>query len=222
MLRNIQLDSGTLHLVTRYMAPFTKFLESTTGILGQVFGQMHKNYLRKLDSCMCSGARILFFQELLQRLSEANFSFEKNESTSVTFIPFCINDLFTLKIESANMIILTTKQCFEIGEMSSTTLDVGLILGYKGRIAEVNFFNKNLFLLSAPSVEGLLFHLQKMTIFNCDEKPICISAGQDLCTFVLNSKSEHLVLTQVEDRNLGSWSRIYFRCRLLTTGQAGV
>ena len=86
--------------------------------------------------------------------------------------------------------------------MSSTTLNLGLILGYKGTIEEVNFFDKTLFLLSAPSVEGLLFNLQKMTIFNCNEKPICISAGQDHCTFVLNSKSEHLVLTQVKNRNL--------------------
>ena len=125
---------------------------------------------------------------------------KKNESTSVTFIPFCINDHFTLKIENANKIILTTKQSFELEEMSSTTLDLGLILGYKGRIEEVNFFDKNLFLLSAPSVEGMLYHLQKMTIFNCNEKPLCISAGQDLCTFVLSSKSEHLVLTKVEDK----------------------
>ena len=188
------------------MDPISKFLRSATGILGQVFGQMHKNYLQKLDSCMCSNARILmtllFFKELLQRLSEANFLFEKNESTSVTFIPFCIDDNFTLKIENASKITLTTKQSFELKEMSSTTLDLGLILGFKGKIKEVNFFDKSLFLLSAPSVEGLLFNLQKMTIFNCNEKPICISAGQDLCTFVLNSKSEHLVLTQVKNRNL--------------------
>ena len=86
--------------------------------------------------------------------------------------------------------------------MSTTTLDLGLILGYKGKIKEINFIDKSLFLLSAPSVEGLLFNLQKMTIFNCNEKPICISAGQDVCTFVLNSNTEHLVLTQVGDRNL--------------------
>ena len=102
----------------------------------------------------------------------------------------------------ANKITLSTKQSFEIAEMASLTLDLGLILGYKGKISEINFIDKNLFLLSAPSVEGMLFHLEKMTIFNCDEKPLCVSANQDLCTFVLNTESEHLVLTKVEAKEL--------------------
>ena len=133
MLDKIQLSPETLHLVTGYMDPISKFLRTVTGILGQTFGQMHKNYVEKLDSCICSNARILMtllsFKELLQRLSEANFLFEKNESTTVAFIPFYINDHFILKIENANKIKLTTKQSFEVKEMSSTTLNLGLILG---------------------------------------------------------------------------------------------
>ena len=48
----------------------------------------------------------------------------------------------------------------------------------------------------------MLYHLEKLTIFNCNEKPLCVSAGQDLCTFVLNTESEHLVLTKVEAKEL--------------------
>merc|ERR1712208_54553 len=36
----------------------------------------------------------------------------------------------------------------------------------------------------------------------CDEKPLCVSANQDLCTFVLNTESEHLVLTKVKAKEL--------------------
>ena len=96
---------------------------------------MHKNFLQKLDSCKCSDARILmtllFFQELLHKLSEAKFSFDKNpDTTSVTFVPFYINDHFSLKVTNANTITLSTKQSFEIKEMASLTLDLGLILGF--------------------------------------------------------------------------------------------
>ena len=94
----------------------------------------------------------------------------------MAFIPFYIQDHFTLKIENASKITLTTKQSIELKEMATTTLDLGLILGFKGKINEINFVDKSLFLFSAPSIEGLLFNLQKMTIFNCNEKPICISA----------------------------------------------
>merc|ERR1712020_464665 len=206
LLDKISLSPATLHLVTGHMDPIRDFLKSATGILGQTFGQMHKNYMEMLDTCSCSYARILmtllFFKELLQRLSQANFSFEKNEQKSVAFIPFYIQDNFTLKIENASKITLVTNQSIELKEMATTTLDLGLILGYKGKINEINFVDKSLFLLSAPSIEGLLFNLQKMTIFNCNEQPICISAGQDLCTFVLDSKTDHLVLTRVESRDL--------------------
>ena len=207
MQKNVQLDSGSMHLVTKYLGPITEFLESAAGIMGQVYSSMHKNFLQKLESCRCNDARILmtllFFQELLQRLSEAKFAFDKKiETTSVTFIPFYINDFFTLKVTDANQITLSTKQSFEITEMASLTLDLGLILGFKGKISEINFIDKNLFCLSAPSVEGMLFHLEKMTVFNCDEKPLCVSANQDVCTFVLNTESEHLVLTRVEAKEL--------------------
>ena len=151
MQKNVQLDSSSMHLVTKYLGPITEFLECAAGILGQVFNSMHKNFLQKLDSCKCSDARILmtllFFQELLHRLSEAKFSFDNNtETTSVTFVPFYINDLFTLKVTDANKITLSTKQSFEITEMASLTLDLGLILGFKGKISEINFIDKNLFL----------------------------------------------------------------------------
>ena len=207
MQENVQLDPGSLQSVTEYLGPITDFLESAAGVLGQVYSSMHKNFLKKLDSCRCSDARILmtllFFQELLHKLSAAKLHFDKKiETTSVTFIPFYINDLFTLKITDANTITLTTKQSFEITEMASFTLDLGLILGFKGKISEINFFDKYLFLLSAPSLEGMLFHLEKMTVFNCSEKPLCISANQDVCTFVLNTESDHLVLTKVESREL--------------------
>ena len=154
------------------MDPISEFLRSATGILGQTFGQMHKNYMEMLDSCSCSYARILmtllFFKELLQRLSQANFLFEKNGSTSVAFIPFCIHDHFTLKIENANKITLTTKQSFELKEMSTTTLDLGLILGYKGKINEINFVDKfsiamkNQFAYQPAKTFVLLYSIRKL------------------------------------------------------------
>ena len=46
----------------------------------------------------------------------------------------------------ANKITLSTKQSFEIAEMASLTLDLGLILGFKGKISEIRgaFQKKNL------------------------------------------------------------------------------
>ena len=126
---------------------------------------------------------VLFFKELLQKLTEAEFSFDKKTTTTVCFVPYFISDLFTLKITDANKLALITKESFEMNEMASTCLDLNLILGYKGKVTDVIFKNKNLILFNAPAMQGILYHLEKLTIFNCNEQSLCFAQDQEICTF---------------------------------------
>ena len=118
------------------------------------------------------------------------------------FIPYFISDLFTLKIKDANKLALLAKESFVIDEMASMNLDLDLILGYKGKVTDIDFQNKNLILLNAPAMKGILYHLEKFTIFNCDEKPWCFAKDQEICTLELEATCEHLVLTKVENKDL--------------------
>ena len=118
------------------------------------------------------------------------------------FIPYFISDRFTLKIKDANKLALLAKESFVIDEMASMNLDLDLILGYKGKVTDIDFQNKNLILLNAPAMKGILYHLEKFTIFNCDEKPWCFAKDQEICTLELEATCEHLVLTKVENKDL--------------------
>ena len=109
------------------------------------------------------------------------------------FIPYFISDRFTLKIKDANTLALLAKESFVIDEMASMNLDLDLILGYKGKVTDIDFQNKNLILLNAPAMKGILYHLEKFTIFNCDEKPWCFAKDQEICTLELEATCEHLV-----------------------------
>ena len=206
MLDRVQLDTGALQLVTKNMCQINAFLESASGILGLVCHNMYKSFQQKLNDCTCISAKnlmtVLFFKELLHRLTDAEFSFNKKTTTTVCFIPYFISDLFTLKITDANKLALITKESFEINEMASMCLDLNLILGYKGRVTDVIFKNKNLILLNAPAMQGILYHLEKLTIFNCNEQPLCFAQNQEICTFQLEAACEHLVLTKVENKDL--------------------
>ena len=206
MLDRVQLDTGALHLVTENMGQINDFLESASAILGLVCHDNFKNYKQKLNECTCISAKnlmtVLFFKELLYRLTDAQFSFNKKTTTSVCFIPYFISDRFTLKIKDANKLALLAKESFVIDEMASMNLDLDLILGYKGKVTDIDFQNKNLILLNAPAMKGILYHLEKFTIFNCDEKPWCFAKDQEICTLELEATCEHLVLTKVENKDL--------------------
>ena len=105
MLDRVQLDTGALQLVTKNMCQITDFLENASGILGFVCHNMCKSFQQKLNDCTCISAKnlitVLFFKELLHRLTDAEFSFNKKTRTTVCFIPYFISDLFTLKITDA-------------------------------------------------------------------------------------------------------------------------
>ena len=95
LLDKVQLDPGALHLVTKNMCQINSFLESASAILGSVCHNMHKNFQQKVKECTCMSAKnimtVLFFKELLQKLTEAEFSFDKK--TKHLFVLFHTSSL---------------------------------------------------------------------------------------------------------------------------------
>ena len=83
MLDRVQLDTGALQLVTKNMCQINDFLESTSRILGLVYHNMYKSFQQKLNDCTCIPAKnimtVLFFKELLQKLTDAVFSLNKKQ-----------------------------------------------------------------------------------------------------------------------------------------------
>ena len=143
---------------------------------------------------------IAFFQFLVYALIKNKFTFQKdkqNESlVSVAFIPFHISKDFTVKIEKGKFNIFN-KNPITVEAMNTFKLNLDLIIGFAGRLGDLDLKIPELTLLNSPIFNAKLFEMPFTLLCNLNETSIQIPEDTLIFSCELANKADQIILNKV-------------------------